>query len=142
MKVLWFTGTPSLGANYLNQKSVGCSWIGSLEAELIKMPSIQLGVSFNVDQKIEPFTSNQTKYYPVYRPSPKGKIKKLISRWTKPILNECDIQPYLEVIAEFKPDVVHIFGTEPVFGLIVSKTNVPCVIHLQGNLISCYSKMV
>ena len=140
MRVLWFTNTPSLSADYLNDKSVGGGWIGSLEAELSKISSIQLQISFDLDSDIKPFNLNTTRYYPVYITSPKGKIKKLISHWKKPIQDEAHIQPYLDIINEFKPDVIHIFGTESIFGLIISKTDVPCIIHLQGNLISVNQK--
>ncbi|MGN6530137.1 MAG: glycosyltransferase [Ginsengibacter sp.] len=140
MRVLWFTNTASLSADYLNNKSIGGGWIGSLEAELANIPSLQLGISFNHDCDIKPFTLGTTNYYPVYIKSPKGKIKNLILRWTKPIQNEAHIQPYLDVIQEFKPDIIHIFGTEGIFGLSISKTNVPCVIHLQGNLTLCNHK--
>jgi len=65
MRVLWFTNTPSLSADHLNNKSVGGGWIASLEAELNKIPSIQLGISFNLsDRNIKPFIINKTKYYP------------------------------------------------------------------------------
>ncbi|HEY5371336.1 MAG TPA: glycosyltransferase [Hanamia sp.] len=140
MRVLWFTHTPSLSADYLNNKSVGGGWIGSLEAELSKIPSVQLGISFNLDRDIKPFTLNNTMYYPVYVTSPKGKIKNLISRWKKPVQGEAHIQPYLDIIHEFKPDVIHIFGTEGVFGLIISKVDIPCVIHIQGILTICVQK--
>lgn len=134
LRVLWFTNTPSLSAAYLNDNSIGGGWITSLETELSKIPSIELGISFDLDRDIKPFTLKKTKYYPVHIKSPKGKIKQLISRWKKHIQDETNIQPYLDIIQEFKPDVIHIFGTEGVFGLIISKTNVPCVIHIQGNL--------
>jgi glycosyltransferase involved in cell wall biosynthesis len=132
--VLWFSNTPSLSADYLHDKSIGGGWIGALEAELSNIPSIQLGISFNHERDIKPFQLNKTNYFPVHLPSPKGKIKKLVSRWKKPIQNETDVQPYLDVVDVFKPDIIHIFGTEGIFGLIISKTNVPCVIHLQGIL--------
>ncbi len=140
MRVLWFTNTPSLSADYLKNKSIGGGWIDSLESELSNVPSVQLGISFNLDRKLDPFTLNTTKYYPIHNTAPTGKIKKLVSRWKKPIQNETNIQPYLTVIEEFRPDIIHIFGTEGVFGLIISKTNVPSVIHIQGNLIFCDHK--
>lgn len=141
MRVLWFTNTPSLSAGYLNYKSIGGGWIDSLEAALADIDSIQLGISFNItDREIKPFTLNKTKYYPVVIKSHKGRLKNLACRWKKPIENENDIQPYLDVIEEFRPDVIHIFGTEGVFGLIASKTKVSCIIHLQGNLIICDHK--
>ena len=135
MRVLWFTNTPSLSAGYLNNQSIWGGWIGSLESELSKISSIQLGISFNIDRDVKPFNLNGTDYYPVHVASLKGKIRNLVSRWEKPIQNESDIQPYLDIIQEFKPDIINIFGTEGIFGLIISKTTVPCVIHLQGNLI-------
>ncbi len=141
MKILWFTNSPSLSEGYLNNnKSIGRGWIGALEEQITKIPTIELAISFSVDRDMKPFKPNTTKYYPVYVSSPKGKVKKMVSRWTKPIQNETHIQPYLQVIEEFKPDVIHIFGTEDVFGLIISKTHVPCIIHLQGNLILCDHK--
>ena len=128
MQRLWFTNSPSLSEDYLNNKSVGRGWIASLEAELNKIPSIQLGVSFNLrDRDIKPFMINKTKYFPVHTKPPKSKLKKLVFRWTKPIQNENNIQSYLDIIQEFKPDLIHIFGTEDAFGLIISKTDVPCV---------------
>jgi len=135
LRVLWFTNTPSLSAGHLNNKSIGGGWIGSLEAELSKIPSIQLGVSFNFDGEIKPFNLRGTEYYPVYLPATKSKIRSLVTRWRTPIQNESDIQPYLDIIHQFKPDIINIFGTEGVFGLITSKTDIPCIIHLQGNLI-------
>lgn len=140
MRVLWFTYTPSLSADYLNIKSVGGGWIGSLEAELSKIPTVQLGISFNLDRDIKPFTINETRYFPVYNTSPKGKINNLVSRWKKPIKEEANIQPYLDIIHEFKPDVIHIFGTEGIFGLIISKVSIPCIIHIQGVLTICVQK--
>jgi glycosyltransferase involved in cell wall biosynthesis len=140
LRVLWFTNTPSLSAAYLNNESIGGGWIGSLESELSHFSSIELGISFNFNRYTEPFKLNRTKYYPIHIPSPKGKVKSVMSRWRKRIQNENDVQRYLEVINQFKPDVIHIFGTEGVFGLIISKTNIPCIIHLQGNLIICNHK--
>lgn len=134
MKVLWFTNTPSLSADHLKNKSIGGGWIGSLEAEFARIPFIELGISFNYEHGIKPFTLNKTKYFPIHTTSPTGKVKNLVSRWRKPVENEGDIQAYLNVIDEFKPDIIHIFGTEGVFGLVISKTNVPSVIHIQGNL--------
>lgn len=135
MRVLWFTNTPSLGANYLNNKAVGGGWIESLEAALTKKPGIKQAISFNLENNnVEPFTVNNTEYYPINISTPKSKIRKLVSYWRKSIKNENDIRSYLDVIENFKPDIVHIFGTEAAYGLIISKIKVPCVIHIQGNL--------
>lgn len=141
MRVLWFTNTPSLSADYLDSRSIGGGWIESLEAKLTKNPSIELGISFNLyNNKVKSFKINNTGYYPINIKTPKGKFKKLVSYWAKSIKNENNIQPYLNIIQNFKPDIIHIFGTEGAFGLIISKTDIPCVIHIQGNLTICNQK--
>ena len=135
MRVLWFTNTPSLGSSYLEKKGVGGSWIESLESELTKVPSVHLGISFNLNNiDIKPFTINNTKYYPVNNKLPVSKFRKVVFRWTHRIKNEMDIQSYLDIIDEFKPDLINIFGTESDFGLIIPKISIPCIIHFQGNL--------
>ena len=135
MRVLWFTNTPSLSAKYLKKTSLGGGWIESLEAKLAENPSIELGICFNVDDNnVNSFKIGKTNYYPVPVLSPRNKLQKIISRWSKPIQDENDIEPYLKIVQEFRPNLINIFGTEGPFGLIISKVNLPCVIHIQGNL--------
>lgn len=62
MRVLWFTNTPSLGANYLNLKIIGGGWIESLEVELTKvivqlLNIILISLVLNYDSQIKMFTS-------------------------------------------------------------------------------------
>jgi glycosyltransferase involved in cell wall biosynthesis len=135
MRVLWFTPTLSLGANYLNSKAIGGGWIESLEAELNKIPLIQIGISFNLNNNdVKPFSVGNTMYYPVNITRSKSKLRERFSRWSHSIGNENNIQKYLEIIQQYKPDLIHIFGTESDFGLVAAKTTVPCIIYLQGNL--------
>ncbi|HEV8505011.1 MAG TPA: glycosyltransferase family 4 protein, partial [Chitinophagaceae bacterium] len=44
------------------------------------------------------------------------------------------------VVKEFAPDIIHIFGTENDYGMMIPEINVPCVIHIQGSLIMCNHK--
>jgi len=136
MKVLWFANTPSLGANYLNVKGIGGGWIESLETELNIIPNIKLGVVFkwNKPGVAKIFNIGNTQYFPVSICIPQGRIKKLLNRWSHKIENEENIPQYLEIIRQFAPDIIHIFGSESDFGLIIRKTSVPCIIHIQGNL--------
>ena len=135
MRVLWFTDNPAVGANHLGNKGVGSAWILSLEAELTKSNNVELGVAFTCDQpNADPFTIDNSMYFPVRIPSVKNKFKQLYNRLIHKIENERYLQLYLDVVQLFKPDLIHIFGTEHAFGLIIPKINVPCIIHLQGNL--------
>jgi len=141
MRVLWFSNTASSAADYLNSRSIGGSWIESLEAALSNTSGIELAVSFNVyDKDAKPFKINDTLYYPVNIKTPRSKFKKLKSYWTKSIESENNIPRYLGIIKEYKPDIIHVFGTEGAFGLVASKTDIPCVFHIQGNLTMCTQK--
>jgi glycosyltransferase involved in cell wall biosynthesis len=40
----------------------------------------------------------------------------------------------LELLEQYKPDIIHVFGTECPFGLIAAKTKIPVVVHIQGIL--------
>lgn len=135
MKVLWFVNTPSLGASYLKATTVGGGWIESLEAKITQIPDLHLGIVFKWgNAQVSPFTIERTKYYPVYKPLPQGKLKKILHRWKHKIDYEENIPVYLNIIEEFKPDLIHIFGTEDDFGLVIPQTATPCIIHIQGNL--------
>ncbi len=137
MKILWFTTSPSLGAQYLNHTEVGCSWIESLEIAFQRSNEIELGIAFLWNEtEVAPFENKGTRYYPVRKAkSSKNRIKKIYSRWSHRVTLQENVPKYLKVIEEFKPDLIHIFGTENDYGEIVSHTHIPCVIHIQGNLV-------
>lgn len=131
MKVLWLSNIQTI----TNINGIGCSWIGTLETELSKIPDIQLGISFNSNQpELSQFTVGNTNYYPINPVSVKNKFKQVFDRLAHKLESEERLQSYLDIIHEFKPDLIHIFGTEGDYGLIIPKTTVPCIIHIQGNL--------
>lgn len=134
LRVLWFTLTPSLyevGGHHYH----GCGWIESLEALIAKESSIDLAVSFfhkNDSQKVE---KEQTTYYPILRKSVRSNpVKAVINNWRGlETIPDYDAQ-FKTIIADFNPDVIHVFGTESTFGNLPELTDVPVVIHLQGIL--------
>jgi glycosyltransferase involved in cell wall biosynthesis len=138
MKVLWFTFSPSLAAGYLNIPVAGRGWIESLQERIKAVEDIDLGVGFVHGKKnLNKFTYENATYYGM--PSKGGRIKKFIDRHFNNLNDDELIKYCLEVVNDFKPDVIHIFGTEEAFGLICDKVNVPVVIHLQG-LLTIYEK--
>ena len=130
MRVLWFSNTQFVGTN----KGIGCSWIGSLENELSKISDIQMGILYISYKPGDlPFTVGNTSYFPIVKPEV-NKFHKIFSQITHELDSQISIQHYLDVINQFKPDIIHIFGTESNFALIINKTTIPCIIHIQGNL--------
>lgn len=141
MKVLWFTNTPSLASEKLNDLNNIGGWIASLEIEIGKIEKIELGVAFHHGfSSKKQFNIGRTKYYSFPYPIiDKGHKKGIVSRWQHKIEPLSTVDYYLEVVNQFKPDVIHIFGTEHAYGLIIDKVQVPVIIQIQGNL-SVYEK--
>jgi len=126
MRVLWLATSPSL---YLEGKVMG--WIGSLE-HIIRMhcPEIELGIAFeHVYDKFK-VERNGVTYYPINFGKGISNILKLKfngnNNWfiKRPLL--------MEIVGDFKPDIIHCFGSEWNWGLLAKETSVPMVLHMQG----------
>lgn len=134
MKVLWFTNTPSLAEEYLDNKTTGGGWIKSLEKEMKAFENIDLGIVFYYNKLIKPFQYLDTEYFPIYAPS-KNKYKRLVSRIRGNIEDENDLENAKRIINKFQPDIIHILGTELPFGLLQNfHSKIPFVVSIQGNI--------
>lgn len=126
MRVLWLATSPSL---YEEGKTMG--WIGALEHVIRQhCPQIELGIAFeHTDAEFKVERSGVT-YYPINISHSLSDVIKIKLRgnnnWflKKPLLKK--------IIEDFKPDVIHCFGSEWNWGLITNETNVPLVLHMQG----------
>lgn len=132
MRILWFTNTPS------NYKAVGGynggGWISSLEKEIVKRSDIQLGISFFKNDEPHKVIKEKTIYFPLEmrQRSFCGKLKNIFHKLDK--IDNLNVLKYIEIIDEFKPDIIEVFGTEDSFGLITNIIDIPVVIHIQGLL--------
>ena len=134
MKILWFTNTPSLAEEKLTNKPVGGGWIKSLEKELKNQFDVKLGIGFHHSIRTDFFEFNKTKYYPIYFKSG-SKLRNLYSRFKGDLLPSDEVDEFIDIIKDFKPDIIHIHGTEESFGLIQKYIkNIPIVISIQGNI--------
>ncbi|HEX9511594.1 MAG TPA: glycosyltransferase [Puia sp.] len=138
IKILWFTNTASLAAGHLGMSTVGGGWIESLEERIKGYENVELAIAFNHGKKsIEKFTHDKTTYYTV--PDKRSRIKTFTDRHLNSFNDDQLIGSCLEIINDFKPDIINIFGTEKGFGLISDKVDMPVVIHLQG-ILTVYEK--
>lgn len=131
MKILWFTNTSSKydeGKHSYN----GGGWIESLEKIVSDENNIELAISFFHSDEYFKVTKEKTTYYPISIYN--SKVKKIKHNLFYKKSDSLEVDYYLKVIEDFKPDVIHIFGTENSFGLITRYTSIPVVIHLQGIL--------
>lgn len=132
MKVLWFSPTPSLAEDYLNNQPTNGGWIRSLEKEI--RDKVDLSIAFydynNVKQYIP---EAKTSYYPIAKKNDDF-LSKVRTRIFKQLESEKDLEKFKEIINKVQPDLIHIHGTELPFGLIQHFSRIPTVISIQGIL--------
>lgn len=148
MRVLWFTNTP---CNYQNHIGYGGGgWLTALQDELCKIKDVSLGVSFCMDGQPWKVEQKGVTYYPVpnHKKAIKNKVMDIIhykdvSR--DEILWPHYINKFKEVINDFQPVVIEVFGSELYTGLAAiaaKELSVPCCLHVQGILsLSVYTYM-
>ncbi len=138
MRVLWFSHSPSLAIKKLTDGfNVGTSWIESLDRGLQAFPEVELGIAFmwakSKGMKSFRVDDHPTQYFPLPR-YPDNKWIQLYYNHFGVLQPKKALNDYLKVVEEFKPDVIHFFGTESNYPLIIPKLKVPSIIWFQGNL--------
>lgn len=130
MRILWFSVSPSLySANGNNQ---GLGWISSLERIVRDDKEIELAIAFEYKDDVFKTEQNGVTYYPMNVFKNKDDIKR---RKYHIDIEERLFMPYCKrVVDDFKPDVIHVFGSEWCFGLIQEHTTIPVIIHIQGSM--------
>ena len=147
MRVLWFADTPS---NYSAPGSPfnGTGWVSALENEI--SGKLDLAVAFidrsarrrdsrRSDQKgPDRVTWNKdvqhgVTYYPIRRRFDRRDIDRLVSVVTgRSRKEEALVGLYAEIVRDFRPDIIQIFGSEHSYGLVAEKVDVPVLLHLQS----------
>ncbi|MBV5315330.1 MAG: glycosyltransferase [Prolixibacteraceae bacterium] len=134
MRILWLTETPSKYKRQLNSYN-GRGWIESLQTMVEEISDIdQLGISFLHSTDYERLNEIKTTYYPIKRANPNNFVSWILSNWRCKIENKLEINSLENIIKDFNPDLIHVFGTESWLCYASTLTDVPCVVHIQGLL--------
>lgn len=142
MRILWITAT---AGNYQSPHSCGGGyngggWISSMQNELAKCDDIKLGIAFCRNGEPAKVEQDGVVYYPIPHHTKSKKDKffdlfKLNDATRDEVLWPYYEHKFKEVIEDFKPDVIHIFGSELYHGLAARVAgNIPMVLHIQGLL--------
>ena len=136
MRVLFFAWT-SLDPHAPAHGYGGGGWIMTLQKELSDR-GVELGYTYLAD-KDDWHKHDGYSYYAVKREKKSIKEKLLVGfnpKNTSFEIHRDDVclKKFQKVVEDFKPDVIHVFGSEQCYGLITKYTKVPVVIHLQGIL--------
>lgn len=129
MRILLFYVTTPHG--YLDDGSVNGGWQDSLLSLLMTVPDIEIGIAFEGSKDMRPIKKNNIQYYPVVADYNFWDVhfRKFVNRWTK--VDE-KINIAVNYVNDFKPDIIHVFGSEWEWGLIAERVEFPVVLHLQG----------
>lgn len=136
MKVLWLSTTSGL-CKFKNIQSGynGIGWIASLQKVIQEQKDIDLGFAYLSSIPLDKQIDNNTTYYPIYKAPKKGfeKLKEYYGGY-KHTNTEQYVTEIKEIIQDFRPDIIHLFGMENPLATILGKTTIPIVVHLQGLL--------
>lgn len=131
MKVLWFEiSTPS---RYRNTGQVTLGWQDALEDIVVNCKDVELYIAFESQVPAEVKVINGITYIPMI--THYSFLEKKIGQHTWSINERKVIEKGREVIEQYKPDVIHVFGNEWPFGLLAQYTDIPLVVHIQGSII-------
>jgi glycosyltransferase involved in cell wall biosynthesis len=139
MRILWFTNTPSKAAKLFGYSSFGGGWIAALESLVVKENIHELGICFfyTGDEYKKVILDNVTYYGIPFKKQ--SKFQEILTR-QQARLNDESADFFDTVITDFKPAVIHVFGTELGYGKILVNKFDKVVFHLQG-LVEPYSKV-
>lgn len=145
-KVLWLTLTPScyMPINQIQDKTSynGCGWLASAEKEISKIENVELSVAFILDGQPSKVKQSNTTYYPI-PPFKKKWYQYPSSIWYLLFDNNYkhEISTWghyknhlRRVVDDFKPDIIHVWGSEGYLGLVSFITTIPVCLHIQGIL--------
>ena len=108
-----------------------------LRLELQSCPGIELGIASASDVHYEVFEEDRTKFYNIHTPAKNGSLASIYRRWFPIVEPANELKACLTIIEQFKPDVIHVHGSEGYFGTLAKKTSIPMVISIQGILTIC-----
>lgn len=130
MRVLWFTNVPTpemvSRAGHSN-KGFGGHWVAQLLCHVSERNDIELGVATAFPGMREThFREDGVDYFVIPQPN----------RFPVFDMRAKDLNKCATIIDDFKPDLIHIHGSERFFGMVkaTGRTNVPTLISIQGLL--------
>lgn len=137
LKILWFSNTDA-GYNMdsdKQEKKLSGTWMSAIVSAFKNENfDLELGIVFKSNKILQNKKIEFISYFPIYDYRNNSKIKKQINRIRRKILYYDYIKDYIKIVDLFKPDIIHIFGSEQDYGLLCKYINTPLVLSIQGNL--------
>jgi len=139
MRILWFTNIPMPDVNsHFGRKAMGTGgWMGALLDLLKGRPELEIGVATACSHyPSSSFQVDGISYFVVNQQSQKFRRSLFPADNNPAYLEQC-----ADIVHSFKPDLVHIHGTERFFAQMMTKGMIKCptVISIQG-IMDAYSE--
>lgn len=136
MRILFLSNNYQDSLSGINAKAMtNCSWIDAMLDELVKYEKIRIALAFPVNSKsIQISQGTHIQLYGL----PDVRERNILKRFYRNLTHSpetCRKNLFIpEVIHDFNPDIIQIFGSENPFGLISPYQEIPVIIHIQGFL--------
>lgn len=139
MKVLWFTNVqmPAVCRRLALPVPIAGGWMESLRFALANQDSLKLAMAAAGPTPFEPFEDEGVRYFHVQAPPTRSGFGGLSDRWLGKSADSQIIANAAAVSQSFRPDLIHVHGSERAFGLLSEMLEVPLVISVQGLLVVC-----
>jgi glycosyltransferase involved in cell wall biosynthesis len=123
-------------AEFVNNSAKRLSWIDALLEELRNYQGISIGVALPIDSNyLQRDQKDNIELYGLPNPKVRNIIKKAFNKLIS-ATESVKINSHIKtVVDDFNPDIIHIFGTENPFGLIIPQLRKPVIMHIQGFLL-------
>lgn len=130
MRLLWFEVTTPSG--YINERMPIAGWQDALERIVLTIPNIELIIAFVSEKYSEPKVSDCVTYVPIWL---KRKLHERIfnAHWDLYVKKVLPVAR--QIVEEYHPDLIQIFGVEWPLGQIALYTSIPVVVHIQGAML-------
>lgn len=133
MRVLWFVSDPLPALTA--QPMQGAGWLDSLSQALKEnCPEIEVGIASPSSMNYKKVALDGITYFNIPDFAPPGRLQRIRNRWLHPTNDAQIVSTSLGVVEDFKPDLIHIHGTEAGWGLIGPLVRPPVLISIQGIL--------
>jgi glycosyltransferase involved in cell wall biosynthesis len=107
-------------------------WIQSLISILQGSKTIETAVVGLTQKESCTEKENNTTYYKIQKQNYSNPLERIYRRWRCTIQDEATIKNYISAVRDFKPDIVHLFGTESFICNVIPAIEAKAVVHLQG----------
>jgi glycosyltransferase involved in cell wall biosynthesis len=141
MRILYLLRNRQKSITEFTNLKINLPWVDVLLNELSKSERVTVALCVPVDnQYIQKSKKNGILVFGLPEPSEKNILIKVYKRITRSLTN-IKINSYIsQVVSDFNPDIIQIFGSENSFGLIAKQLNIPVIIHIQGYSFVCLGK--